>query len=313
MSERTPHLHGNGRPHVIGLGSPPESEALRQVLDGVAHVEWVSTIYAAAAEQCQKRQIYRAVLLDLRALSRLQLDAALGLARRAGLPVWLLPVEVGRTRLQAALAAGALAWPQVLDQEQALALVRPPIAPAVRSEPLKTASPTAAIAAARLAEVLLDPPQSVSTAEGAPQRNTELSTNLLVHDRRPAKSNGHSGGSAPARATPGNGSAAQKVEQQDARQAEPAVAPVSTAAPAAVAPSAPSAPAASHAAPAVPPSLADLPARFFAPARAPATSENKITPDPAPPRMTSAPPPEYDEFAPVLTEEEFRALLGPPE
>ena len=112
LLDRSSQTQSNGHAHFIGLAGLSLSDTLRSQVDALGHVQWVGNIYEVAAEQAQHRHRYRALLVDLRALARPDVDALLALSRRTGLPVWLLPVDAGRTRLAAALAGGALPWPQ---------------------------------------------------------------------------------------------------------------------------------------------------------------------------------------------------------
>lgn len=114
LSERTPRRNGTPCAQFLGLGGGQLPDELRARLEALGQVEWLESIYAVAAEQVQRRHVYRALLVDLRALAQTELAALLALGRRTGLPVWLLPVDAGRTRLQAALAGGAIAWTDTL-------------------------------------------------------------------------------------------------------------------------------------------------------------------------------------------------------
>ncbi len=256
MLDRISQTVSNGRTHFLGLASAPLSDTVRGQIEALGQVQWVGNIYEAAAEFTLSRHPYRALLIDLRALARPEVDALLALSRRTGLPVWLLPVDAGRTRITAALAGGALPWPQLPRQFETHDL--PPGMPVPVA--ISKAAPTAAaILATRLSEIL-----AVEPALEIPR-------------------NGH-------------------VVPMTQQNPPPKIASSNNA---------PSTPPDSPAPVAHRSPLQGLPARLFE--AAPTKSEN-VLPSNIPQNQVTLPPPsQYDEISPVLSAEELRALLGPPE
>jgi hypothetical protein len=292
VSERSPHASTNGRAHILALGCAAALPGeVRAQIAAEGSVEWVADIYGAAAQTRNRQHGYRALLLDLRALSRQQLDFAIALAARTGLVVWLLPLDAGRTRMDAALSAGAIPWPRVVEPIDTRQV---PSAPVEVKPPPAAKVPLQSDIAARLSEVLLGGAmKTVPNARVAP---------AVLPAAIPT--NGHDQKAAPLperQAQTARGeevlSAAPVPVAPAVRSPEPKPAPLPT----------------SEAAPAGPPkeSLLDLAARFSQ--AAPPRSENVATPDITKVQVTSTPPPEYDEMSPVLSEDELRALLGPPE
>ncbi len=302
MSERTPHAKSNGRAHLLALGCQDALPAdVRAQIAAEGDVEWVRDIYYAAAQIRCPNHGYRALLLDLRALSRPHMDAAMAMAARAGLAVWLLPMDAGHTRTHAAITAGAVPWARVLDQ-----VTGPPRVSALK----EAASPTA--------------------VESLPRLNTagRISSTILG-DALGKLANGHSPSPVPPsepftnghkRPAPMAPATAERPAIRDIiKQVLPEIAPP------VIAPARFPEQKSESSGPAIedkvaPPAMPVEPQVHVPPVMAEATgtgatarSENDATPETAKVQMTLDPPAEYDEISPVLSEEELRALLGPPE